>query len=137
VRPSDLPHAQAVRAASERPARRLEVRGLAQLFVLSASEELRTAAQRAIQSFPDHLPYEVQEEREHTERTAHLRRTAEIWAEVGRIENYSATPAPDGSGTLIALENPRSADPDVVATAQRSARMNEQLAVLNWIHDSF
>jgi hypothetical protein len=32
LRPSDLPHAQAVRAANERPARRLEVRELAQLF---------------------------------------------------------------------------------------------------------
>jgi hypothetical protein len=126
-----------VRAANERPARRLEVRGLAQLFVLSANEDLRTAAQGAIQSFAEDLPYEVEEERGLAERAAHLRRTAEIWAEVGRIENYSATPAPDGSGTLIALENPRSSDPDVVAIAERSSRMNEQLTVLNWIHDSF
>jgi hypothetical protein len=68
---------------------------------------------------------------------ARLKRTAEIWAEAGKIENYRATPAQDGTGMLIGLENPTASDPDVVATAQRSARMNEQLGLLAWIYDSF
>jgi hypothetical protein len=137
IKPSDLPHAEAVRSANGRRARRIEVRWLAQLFVLNSDESLRSAAQTAILAFPEALPFELEEEKQDGGRVADLRRTAEIWAEVGRIENYSATPAPDGRGTLIALENPRSSEPDIVATAQRSERMNEQMGLLNWIYDSF
>ena len=137
MKPSDLPHAEAVRGANNRPARRLEVRGLAQLFVLNSDEQLRTAAQEAIQSFPDALPFEFEEEKQHGERVASLARTAEIWSHIGNIETYSASAAPEGSGIIIRHENPTASDPDVVAVAEHSARLNEQLRLLNWVMESF
>jgi hypothetical protein len=137
MRPSHLPHAEAVRAANNRPARRLEVRFLAQLFVLNKDEKLRTAAQEAIRSFPDSLPFEVEEEKQHDGRVASLARTAEIWSHIGNIETYSTRPAPDGSGILIQHENPTASDPDVVEVTERSARLSEHLRLLNWVEESF
>jgi hypothetical protein len=72
----------------------MEVRWLAQLFVLNSDETLGTAAQKAIQAFPDVLPFEYEEEKQDREHVASLARTAEIWSHIGDIETYSASRAP-------------------------------------------
>jgi hypothetical protein len=136
MKPSDLPHAEAVRAANNRLSRRIQIRYLTPLFVLSANLHLREAAQAAIQAFRGAPTFDYEEEKSDPERLAHLTRTAEIWSELGKHENYTATPAPDGSGTLIQLESPTASDPDVVEATQRSARMGEQFTLLSWISDS-
>jgi hypothetical protein len=136
MRPADLPHAEAVRASNQRKVRRFEVRLLANLFVLSADERLREAAQTAIKAFPENLPLEFREEAGDQEHVTELRRTAEIWADVGEIENYSLTPAPDGSGVYIEMRSPKVDDPDVVAAQQRQVRMRGQLMLLNWVTQS-
>ena len=129
---SDIRHANSVAAANERPARQMEIRWLAPLFVLSADEQLRTRAQAAITAFPSDLPFESEEEKADEARIAWLRRTAEIWSELGKPGNYHAVQAEDGSGLLIKMESPAASDPDVIAGAQRMARMNEQLTLLSW-----
>jgi hypothetical protein len=132
MRPSDMPHAQAVHAANRRPERGLEVRSLASLFVIGAEEPLRDAAQAAITAFPENLPLNFKEEVNDPEHMADLRRTAEIWSEVGELEHYATRPAPDGSGVVIELRGPSAAAPDVVAVRERQARMNNQLELLLW-----
>jgi hypothetical protein len=136
MKPSDLPHAEAVRASNQREERRLEVRFLANLFVLVDDERLREMAQAAIKAFPENLPFGSQEEANDHEQVAELRRTAEIWSETGKIENYAMTPAPDGSGVYIEMRSPKAADPDVVAVQERQARMHRQLTLLNWVTQS-
>jgi hypothetical protein len=135
--PADLEHAIAVRESNARPARRMDIRWLAQLFVISTDELLRTKAQEAITAFPNTLAFDVEEEKTADEHVAKKRRTAEIWAEWGKLENYRATPAPDGSGTYIQLENPHASAPDVVATMENSSRLNDRLALLHWVTASF
>jgi hypothetical protein len=137
MKPSDLPHAESVRAANNRPARRVQIQWLSPLFVLNSDEKLRGKAQNAIQAFPRELPFEYEEEKSNAARVKSLGRTAEIWSQAGKADNYTASPSPDGKGTLIGLENPTASDPDVVATVERSAKLNAQLTLLNWIHDSF
>ena len=132
MKPDQVEHGLAVRKSNARPARRMEIRWLAQLFVISANEALRTKAQNAITAYPDTLAFDVEEEKDDAEHVANKRRTAEIWSEWGKLENYRATPAPDGSGTYIQLENPQQTAPDVVAVTERSARMNERLGLLHW-----
>jgi hypothetical protein len=83
----------------------MEVRWLAQLFVLNSDETLGTAAQKAIQAFPDVLPFEYEEEKQDREHVASLARTAEIWSHIGDIETYSASRAPGGSGIIIQHNN--------------------------------
>ena len=136
MKAGDAQHQLAVRKSNERPARRMEIRWLAQLFVISADEDLRKKAQSAITSFPDALAFEVEEEKTVAEHVARKRRTAEIWAEWGRLENYRATAAPDGSGTYIQLENPNQIAPDVVAVAESGARMNDRLGLVFWAEKS-
>ncbi|HEY1748814.1 MAG TPA: ATP-binding protein [Xanthobacteraceae bacterium] len=132
IRPSDMPHARAVQTANGRAERRLEVRWLASLFVIAGEEPLREAAQAAIKAFPENLPLTFDEEANNSDRIKELRRTAEIWSEVGELELYATRPAPDGSGVLIELQGPSAAAPDVVAVRERQARMNNQLELLLW-----
>jgi hypothetical protein len=113
------------------------IRWLAQLFVISADEQLRTEAQAAITAFPDTLAFEIEEEKTVTELVARKRRTAEIWSGWGKLENYRATPAPDGSGTYIQLENPNASRPDVVAVTESNVRLNDRLGLLHWATASF
>lgn len=129
-------HAIAVRAENERPARRMDIRRLAGIFVLSGDDELRMTAQKAIVSFPEHLKLSFKEEQENEPYVAELRRRAEIWSELGKIQNFSAHPAEDGSGVYIIHKNPTASDPDVVEVNKRSERMNEQMTLLNWVCDS-
>jgi hypothetical protein len=133
MKPADFPHVEAVRASNQRKERRLEVRLLANLFVLSGDEQLRESAQAAIKAFPENLPFGFQEEADDQGHVAELRRTAEIWSEMGKIENYAMTPAPDGSGVYIEMHSPRAADPDVVAVQERQTRVHGQLTLLNWV----
>jgi hypothetical protein len=127
MKPVDVARGLAVRKSNARPARRMEIRWLAQLLVINANEALRTKAQNAIRAFPEALAFDVEEEKADVEHVVAKRRTAEIWSEWGKLENYRATPAPDGSGTYVQLENPHQTVPDVVAVTEHSARMNERL----------
>jgi hypothetical protein len=135
--PADRRHADAVQESNRREARQLEVRSLAPLFVLSSDDQLRKAAQAAIQAFPQALPFDFEEERRDEGRISALRRTAEIWAEYGRQENYAASRTEDGKGLYIQLNNPRATDPDMIAAARRHETMTERLKILNWVHDCF
>jgi hypothetical protein len=137
INPADRRHADAVRESNDRTARQLEVRSLAPLFALGSDDGLRKAAQAAIQGFPEDLPFDFEEERQNEKRTDALRRTAEIWAEYGNKENYSATRAEDGKGVYIQLNNPRATDPDMIAAAQQHEVLNQGLEILNWVHDCF
>jgi hypothetical protein len=132
----DRRHADAVRDSNAREVRRLEIRSLAQLFVLSSDDDLRVTAQKAIQAFPKNLPFDFEEECSE-KRTAWLKRTAEIWAELGREENYTAVRTGDGKGVYVQLNNTRANDPDVIAITERSAVISEFAKVLNWVLDSF
>ena len=114
----------------------MEVRWLAQLFVISANEALRTKAQNDIHGISGHDCVRCRGREGRREHVANKRRTAEIWSEWGKLENYRATPAPDGSGTYIQLENPQQTAPDVVAVTESSARMNDRLGLLHWAKKS-
>ena len=137
TKPSDRPHYDAVKAANERPARQLELRSVAMLGVIAHDEVIREAVQQAIQTFPQDLPFEFEEIAQNEEAVRSLRRTAEIWAEIGKPENYVAQRAPDGSGIYVKVENPTASDPDVKAVVARSTRMNEQAALFVWVHECF
>lgn len=135
MKPGDIPHARAVKAENERPVRRMEIRQLAMLFVLGAAEPLRSQAREAILDFPNQLPFELEEHRADSDHAAELRRTAEIWAEYAKRENYTAEAAGDGK-VMVTLQNPTAKDPDVEAIRQDHERLSERVVLLNWVNDS-
>jgi hypothetical protein len=134
--PKDRRHYDAVVEGNQRQGRRLDVRWLASVCVLGGGD-LGTKASEAITKFADDLPFDYTEEREDSGRVQRLRRTAEIWAEVGRSTNYRATPSEDGSSVIIQLDNPKAQGPDIDAINRRQAEMVEHLTLLNWVHSCF
>jgi len=134
--PHDRIHHEAVVRLNSRKCRKQELRWLASLCVLS-DDKLAEGASKAIGAFASDLPFDYEEEREDAGRVEYLRRTAEIWAEIGKRENYRATPAQDGSGFIIEMENPKAQGADIEAIKERQVTMEENLRLLNWVHDSF
>lgn len=130
-------HTAAVQAINTRPVRQHEIRNLAMLFVITANDALRTACRTTLEAFPVNLPFEFESQKEGEENAGWLRRTAEIWSEIGKSENYVAVRAQDGGGTLITLQNPRSADADVVASVQQVQEINARSALWLWADDCF
>lgn len=130
-------HLEAVRTSNSRDIRKTDIRFLAQIFVLHPNEELREAAQSAIQAFPHSLPYEYEESQQDESETSGLLLTAEIWAELGKPNNYQFTPLEDGSAVQIELDNPRNTQPDMVEAAQQHEEYNHRLRILLWIYNGF
>jgi hypothetical protein len=107
------------------------------LFTVSAYDSLASACRTAVLAFPDTLPVEFESEKQDQDHLQNLRRTAQIWSEFGRPENYRQYRAPDSESVYIAMQNPRSGDPDVVAAAQNLQEMNADSALWLWVDDSF
>jgi hypothetical protein len=135
-RPPDRAHYAAVVKANERQCRRAELRWLASLFILRGGD-LGARASAAITAFPDELPFDYEEEKQNAETVSELQRTAVIWAEIGKRENYRARPVEDKSGVLIEMDNPKAKGPDIDALNQRQAEMVEHHGLLHWVEQFF
>jgi hypothetical protein len=90
----DAVHRQAVADSSQMTSRRLELRDLVPLFVLGGDTALRDACRAALDDFPNKLEFAYQEEAQNPEHVAELRRTAELWSELGHAENYTTSSDP-------------------------------------------
>lgn len=136
IKPQDRHHGLAVKEGNERPVRRSDIRALATLMVLKGGE-LGAQAAAAIQGFPEDLPFDYAEHRKHAEVRSDLSRTAEIWAELGKRENYRAQVSPDESKVVISHENPRATDEDIQTMQARHSEMGRYLTLLNWVYSYF
>ncbi len=131
IKPQDRPHGLAVKEGNERSVRRADIRSLGTLMVLRGGE-LGTQAAAAIQDFPRDLPFDYAEQRQNPGVRSDLARTAEIWAELGKRENYRAELSPDESKVVISHENPKATGEDVQAIEARHSEMERYLTPLNW-----
>lgn len=136
VKPQDRAHALAVKEGNERPVRRADIRSLGTLMVLRGGE-LGAQAAAAIQGFPENLPFDYVDQRRNAAVCSDFARTAEIWAEVGKRENYRAELSPDESQMVISLENPRATGDDIQAIETRHGEMERYLTLLNWAYCYF
>lgn len=134
--PDERRHYDAVVESNKRPCRRSEIRWQATACVLGGGE-LGSMASAAILRFGEDLPFEYEEHRDNPAAIEHFRRTAEIWAEVGRITNYRATPTEDGESVIIQMENPAAHGPDIDAINQQQVAMGENLPLLNFTEACF
>jgi len=134
--PQDRPHGLAVKEGNERPVRRSEIRSLATLMVLRGGA-LGFQAGAAIQGFLGDLPFDYAEQRENAGVRSDFARTAEIWAEIGKPENYRAELSPDESQVVISHENPKATDEDIQAIQAHHSEMGRNLTLLNWTYSFF
>lgn len=91
---ADATHRHAVAESGKISSRQLELRDLVPYFVLGGDAGLKAACRAALDAFPDNLGFVYEGEEADADHVAELRRTAELWAELGHAENYTATPIP-------------------------------------------
>lgn len=135
-KPHERDHAKAVQDGNALPVRRADIRSLATLMLLKGGE-LSERTSSSIQRFPDDLPYGYAHERTDEAITADLLGTAQIWAELGKLENYRANLSEDESKVLISVENPKASGPNFEAIQARHVEMSRHLRLLNWAHSYF
>jgi hypothetical protein len=134
----DAVHRQAVADSSQMTSRRLELRDLVPLFVLGGDTALREACRAALDDFPNKLEFAYQEEAQNPEHVAELRRTAELWSELGHAENYTAAPIPGRSDVVqISMSSPRHEAPEVQAALQRHAQAAREMELWLWVDKCF
>lgn len=136
IKPQDRPHGLAVKKGNERPVRRADIRSLGTLMVLRGGE-LGAQAAAAIQGFSGDLPFDYAEQRKNAEVRSDLARTAEIWAELGKPENYRAELSPDESKVVISHENPKATGEDIQTIQTRHSEMGRYLSLINWAYSYF
>lgn len=135
---ADAMHRQAVADGNRMTSRSLELRDLAPFFVLGGDVALRDACRAALDDFPNRLEFAYEEEARDPEHVAELRRTAELWSELGHAENYTAEPVPDRSDMVqISMSSPRHEAPEVQATLQRHAQAAREAQLWLWVNKCF
>jgi hypothetical protein len=132
----ESPHSTAVQASNITDYRRLDIRSLAMLFTIAGDDALRAACRAALERFSTELPFDFGSWRDDDGCVAQLRRTAEIWSKIGRIETYTTERTDDGS-LLIKHENPHSRDEDVAEAARRLEETNTWAGLQLWADDCF
>ncbi|ABM40204.1 NACHT domain-containing protein [Polaromonas naphthalenivorans] len=137
-RGTDSAHRQAVADSNQITSRRLELRDLVPLFVLGGNATLRDACRAALDDFQNRLEFAYKEEEQDTEHVAELRRTAELWSELGHIENYTAEPVPGRDDVVqISMSSSRHEAPEVQASLQHHAQVTREMELWLWVDKCF
>lgn len=137
-RSTDAVHRQAVIESNQMTSRRMELRDLVPLFVLGSDEELRDECRAALDDFPNRLEFAYQEEAQDAEHVTELRRMAELWAELGHVENYTAKPVPSHNGLIqISMSSPRHEAPEVQEAQQRQEQAVRETELWVWVDKCF
>ena len=135
---ADPAHRNAVAESSRIESRRLELRDLVPFFVLGGDLEMRDACRAALGDFPNRLEFAYQEEETDEEGLVELRRTAELWSELGHIENYVVEPILGRDDAVqISMNSPRHDTPEVHAVRQRNAELNAEAELWLWVDKCF
>lgn len=97
---------QPVRDRNNLPHRRYEIRNLVPLYMFSKDEELRNALIEGVQAFPNNLPFECVEQREHEESVHELRERMEYFATRVDTTNWERQPDQERGGFLLTFKPP-------------------------------
>ena len=122
---SDLPHYEALKALNALPHRKLWLRELVGLFLLSPDRTLAERTRVAIAAFPTDLPYQYEEQRANPDFTAALLEDAQFNAEFANPDNVKTAiiiTEEHGEAEVTYIDNPQTRDPKV---RQRLADANE------------
>ncbi|WP_122575728.1 hypothetical protein [Pseudomonas viridiflava] len=128
-------HASAVKVMNARACRTRELRSFASANVLSESE-LSLRLSEAIKAFPTDLPFDYEEDRSNSVIVDRLKRTAALWAELGKVENYAPHVSEDGSAIVLHHVNPKAKDPEVESVNREHSELTERLRLLYWVDKS-
>ncbi len=135
---ADAMHRQAVADSIQMTSRRSELRDLVPFFVLGGDAARRDACRAALDDFPNRLEFAYEEEAQDPEHVAELRRTAELWSELGHAENYTTEPIPGRKDVVqISMSSPRHEAREVQAVLQRHAQAAREVELWLWVDKCF
>jgi hypothetical protein len=123
--------AKAKEFLDSRQSRRREVRDLAMHFALTADDGLRQRFKEALARFPDHLPYEVEEQRPNPGVTESLREAAERWAGLGDSQNYRGQQI-ENNKVAISYQPPKQLTPAQEKRLESSTTALQEYRVIGW-----
>jgi hypothetical protein len=103
---SDLPHAEAVKAANGRPVRKTELRWLLSMFFLQGGKDLSNRTAQAVRNFTQELPFQPEEFRNVEEAQEYLTQQAKEYAELVDIGTYRRMPPADEEQMTIVHVSP-------------------------------
>lgn len=115
--------------------RKRDVRELAMRFAISGDRSLRDLFKKAMEAFPDNLPYTIEEERENLQRTQGLREQAELWSGLGDIKNYRRYETEDDQ-IAIEYESPKQVPEAMQERSIKAAEFLNHQRALNWAQKS-
>ncbi len=135
TKPSEKPHVDAIKAASARNVRRMQLPWLAMLYFFNT--EFRERIKAAILAFPDSLPYEIEEQRNDPALGEYLKEQAIEWAEIVDTANYKAKAADAGGRVEIVHVNPSASKPENVAKLEHATLMLQEGNLWTWASKIF
>ncbi|SPV19716.1 NACHT domain [Burkholderia cepacia] len=131
-------HHRAITESAQLPSRRRELRDLIPYFVLGSDIAMRDACRMALDDFPNRLEFAYEEEGSDANHVAGLRHTAELWSELGHIENYSTSPVPGRNDVVqISVSSPRHQAPEVQAALQQHVQISREMELWLWVEKCF
>lgn len=131
-------HRKAVAESTTMKSRGLELRDLVPVFILGSDTAMRDACRTALDGFPENLDFAYQEEEADEDRLIELRRTADLWAELGHIENYSINPvAGRDDAVQVSMNSPLHDTDEVKAVRRRSEELNAEAELWLWVDKCF
>ena len=119
---SDLPHAEAVKAANGRPVRKTELRWLLSMFFLQGGKDLSNRTAQAVRNFTQELPFQPEEFRNVKEAQEYLTQQAKEYAELVDIGTYRRMPPADEEQMTIVHVSPSASTPESVARAEEASQ---------------
>ena len=132
----DLPHVDAIKAATARVVRKRQLRWLAPLYIFS--EEFGDRTKFAILGFKDNLPYQIEEHRNNPAVYDHLTEQALEYAELAHMENYRATkPASQDGLVEVVHVSPSASKPENIAKVERATVSLQEGNLWTWASKTF
>jgi hypothetical protein len=117
---------------NERPHRKQELREFLPRLIFFGGDEVQARLLARVSVFPQHLPFEYEEEKDDPVRVADLEAKMTVFAERGNLDNWRAQQSRDGEGYVIWCDPPSVHTDQFKEQSDDHARLNEYLALGLW-----
>jgi hypothetical protein len=121
---------------NERPHRQRDIRELLPYLIFSGDGNLQKRVLAQVSAFPQHFPFEYEEEKDNAERVTELHDKMVVFAERGVLENWRVQQVRDGDGYVIWCDPPSIHTERFKEQSEDHARLNEYLALSLWANEA-
>ncbi len=121
---------------NERSHRQHDIRELLPYLIFAGDDELQKRVLTGISAFPQHLPFEYEEEKENSNRVTELTEKMAVFAERGVLDNWKVQQTSDGDGYVIWCDAPSTHTERFKEQSEDHARLSEYFALGMWANEA-